>query len=294
MITIAIDPILMQLGPLVLTWHGVLAALGVAVGFAVVLWEAPKLGLPADDVYTAAIIAIPAGFVGARLFHVADNLELYMEHPMLLLSFQEAGMALYGAFVGGLVAILGYVWYKRYSVWQALDATALAILVGDAVGRLACTVNGDAYGIPTDLPWGFIYTHPGSFVPAEWQGIPTHPFPVYEIIWCLLVAALVYYLRPRVAVRGFLFLISLGGYALGRLFISFVRDNLIILHLVKTDAVDIGLNEAQLISVIILVVVVPLGIYLWRRGTRYAPPAEPSEADEAVEELDASIPVAEE
>lgn len=280
----------MQLGSLVLTWHGVLAALGVAVGFAVALWEAQRLGLKADDVYTAAIIAIPAGFVGARLFHVADNLDLYMRHPMLLLSFQEAGMALYGAFIGGLVAILGYVWYKRYSVWQALDATALAILIGDAVGRLACTINGDAYGIPTDLPWGFIYTHPGSFVPAEWRGIPTHPFPVYEIIWCLLVAALVYTLRSRLTVRGLLFLVSLGGYALGRLFISFFRDNLIILHLVKTDAVDIGLNEAQLISVIVLVVVVPVGIYLWRRGARYGPSGEPSDSDETIEGANASIP----
>lgn len=279
MITISIDPNLMQIGPLVLTWHGVLAALGVAVGFAVVLWEANRLGINTDDVYTAAIITIPVGFIGARLFHVADNLELYMAHPALLLSFQEAGMALYGAFVGGLVAILAYVWYKKYSVWQALDATALAILVGDAVGRLACTVNGDAYGIPTDLPWGFVYTHPASFVPPEWQGIPTHPFPVYEMIWCLLVAALIYFLRTRIKVRGILFLLSLGGYALGRFFTSFVRDNLIILPLVKTDTIDIGLNEAQVISVIVLVVAVPLGIYLWRRSPRY--------------DVDAPAPVAE-
>ena len=269
MITISIDPILMQLGPVALTWHGLLAALGVAVGFAVVLWEANRLGIQADDVYTAAIIAIPVGFIGARLFHVADNLELYIAHPMLLLSFQEAGMAIYGAFIGGLVAILAYVWYKKYSVWQALDATALATLVGDAVGRLACTVNGDAYGMPTDLPWGFIYTHPGSFLPPEWKGIPTHPFPVYEMIWCLLVAAILFPLRTRIQVKGILFVLSLGGYALGRFFTSFVRDNLIILPLVKTDTLDIGLNEAQVISVIILVVVVPLGIYLWRRGPRY-------------------------
>jgi len=269
LITISIDPILMHLGPIALTWHGVLAALGVAVGFAIVLWETNRLGFKADEVYTAAILAIPAGFIGARLFHVADNLELYMAHPMLLLSFQEAGLALYGAFVGGLVAILAYVWYKRYSVWQALDATALAVLVGDAVGRLACTVNGDAYGIPTDLPWGFIYTHPASFVPPQWRGVPTHPFPVYEMIWCLGVAAVLYFLRTRIQVKGILFLLSLGGYALGRLFTSFVRDNLIILYVAKTDTIDIGLNEAQLISVIVLLVAVPLGVYLWRRGLRY-------------------------
>lgn len=268
MITISIDPIIMRLGSLALTWHGVLAALGLAVGLAVVLWEANRLGIETDDVYTAAIIAIPVGFVGARLFHVADNLELYVARPELLLSLQEAGMALYGAFIGGLVAILAYVRYKRYSVWQALDTTALAILVGTAVARWACTLNGDAYGIPTDLPWGLIYTHPDSFLPNEWRGIPTHPFPVYEMLWCWSVAALLYFLRTRIKVRGILFLLSLGGYALGRFFLSFVRDNLIILYLVKTDTIDIGLNEAQLVSVIILVVAVPLGVYLWRRGAR--------------------------
>ncbi|MBU0491291.1 MAG: prolipoprotein diacylglyceryl transferase [Chloroflexi bacterium] len=269
MITISIDPILMHLGSIALTWHGILAALGVAVGFAVALWEAKRLGISSDDVYTAAILAIPAGFIGARLFHVADNLELYLANPMLLLSFQEAGMALYGAFLGGLVAILAYVWYKKYSVWQAVDAAALGILVGDAVGRLACTVNGDAYGIPTDLPWGFIYTHPGSFVPPAWRGIPTHPYPVYEIILCLLLAAVLFFLRTRIQVKGLLFLLAMGGFAFVRFFISFVRDNLIIVQVVKTDTIDIGLNEAQLISMLIVVVLVPLGLYLWRRGPRY-------------------------
>jgi len=276
LITISIDPVITRLGPVALTWHGVLAALGAAVGFVVILWESQRLGFKSDEVYTAAILAIPAGFIGARLFHVADNLETYMAYPALLFSFQEAGLALYGAFIGGLVTILAYVWYKKYSVWQALDATAVAILVGDAVGRLACTVNGDAYGIPTDLPWGFIYTHPDSFVPTQWRGIPTHPFPVYEMIWCLALAAILYYLRTRIPVKGILFLLSLGGYALGRFFTSFIRDNLIILHLVKTDTVDIGLNEAQIISVIILAVAVPVGVYLWRRGSRYPGQAGPA------------------
>jgi phosphatidylglycerol:prolipoprotein diacylglycerol transferase len=280
LITISVDPIITRLGPIALTWHGLLAALGVAVGFVVILREAQRLGFKADDVYTAAILAIPAGFIGARLVHVADNLAIYQANPMLLLSFQEAGMAIYGAFIGGLVAILAYIWYKHYSVWQSLDAAALGILVGDAVGRLACTVNGDSYGKPTDLPWGFIYTNPGSFVPREWLGVPTHPFPVYEILWCLALAVLLYFLRTRIKAKGLLFLLALGGYALGRFFISFCRDNLIILPIVKTGSMDIGLNEAQVISVLFLVVAVPLGIYLWRRGPRYdqPPSAQPVEA----------------
>jgi phosphatidylglycerol:prolipoprotein diacylglycerol transferase len=269
------DPIIMRLGSIALTWHGVLAALGVAVGFVIVLREAQRLGFKADEVYTAAILAIPAGFIGARLFHVADNLDVYTANPALLFSFQEAGMAIYGAFVGGLVAILGYVLYKRYSVWAALDTTALAILVGDAVGRLGCLANGDSYGQPTTLPWGFIYTNPGSFVPRDWLGVPTHPFPLYEILLCLATAAAIYFLRPRIKVAGILFLLSMGGYALGRFFTSLVRDNLIILRVAKTDTLDIGLNEAQVISVLALLVIVPLAVYLWRRSTRPAAAAAP-------------------
>ena len=283
MITIAMDPIIMRLGSIALTWHGLLAALGVAVGFVIALREAQRLGFKADEVYTAAILAIPAGFIGARLFHVADNLDVYTANPALLFSFQDAGMAIYGAFVGGLVAILGYVLYKRYSVWAALDTTALAILVGDAVGRLGCLANGDSYGQPTTWPWGFIYTNPGSFVPRDWLGVPTHPFPLYEGLLCLATAAVLYFLRPRLKIAGILFLLSMGGYALGRFFTSLVRDNLIILRVAKTETLDIGLNEAQVISVLALLVIVPLVIFLWRRGARPAPesPAEVPAASES-------------
>ena len=73
---------------------------------------------------------------------------------------------------------------------RVLDCLALAIPVGQIIGRCANIINGDTWGSPTHLPWGFVYTNPNALLPANLLGVPTHPTPVYEQLWLVIMLAI--------------------------------------------------------------------------------------------------------
>ena len=129
-LTFAFDPIIAQIGPFQLGWHGLFTALAVAVG----LWLAGRLarqrGIPSDLVSGVALWAVVGGVIGARLFHVLDHLPFYLQNPLLIPAVWEGGIAVYGAFIGGLLAGGIAAWRARADVWQLLDIAAPSMLLG--------------------------------------------------------------------------------------------------------------------------------------------------------------------
>ncbi|HLB12888.1 MAG TPA: prolipoprotein diacylglyceryl transferase, partial [Dehalococcoidia bacterium] len=152
MIEIAFDPILIQVGSFQLSWHGVFSALAVALA----VWFGQRrmriAGLPPESFGRITVWAILGGVIGARLFHIFDHLPYYLENPLQAFSFWEGGLAVYGAFAGGILGAILAVRREGLRVWPLLDAGAPAMLVGQAVGRLGCLTNGDAWGMPTGGP----------------------------------------------------------------------------------------------------------------------------------------------
>jgi phosphatidylglycerol:prolipoprotein diacylglycerol transferase len=79
---------------------------------------------------------VVGGIVGARLFHVADHLPYYLANPLLIPAVWEGGIAIYGAFLGGLIGGVVAARRARLPIWRLLDVAAPAMLVGQAIGRL--------------------------------------------------------------------------------------------------------------------------------------------------------------
>lgn len=134
-VNVSFDPIIAQWGSFQLGWHGVFVALAVviAVRFAAYLGE--KEGIQSDTVYGIATWGVVGGIVGARLFHVADHLQFYLANPLLIPAVWEGGIAVYGAFIGGLIGGGIVAWRDRLPIWRLLDVAAPAMLVGQAIGR---------------------------------------------------------------------------------------------------------------------------------------------------------------
>ena len=193
---------------------------GIVVGTWLTLHLARKAGIPQETTITAAVWGVLFGLVGARLSHVLDNLDFYIDNPVKILAIHEGGLGWYGGLIGGILAVVVYSRIKKFPLGRFADATGFGVILGLSIGRIGCTINGDAAGTLTSLPWGLIYTHPDSFAPL-W--IATHPAPVYEILWNLLTLAALWRLRGRLQPDGSLFLVLLAAYSFGRFFISWVR-----------------------------------------------------------------------
>jgi len=160
------------------------------------------------------------------------------------------GLAIYGAVLGAALGIWIYSRFRKISFGHLADVIAPGIILAQAIGRVGCTLNGCCYGKETDIFCAVVYTHPESHGPI---GIPVHPTQVYEIIFNLMVFGVLLALRKRFRPDGSLFMIYLSLYSIWRIVVDFVREGKPFLF---------GLHEAQVISIIILIVTISL--MAWR------------------------------
>ncbi len=272
MITISMNPIAFTIGSLEVRWYGIMVALAVA---AVILWtmrqvEKHKAELPTRPEIGVAPAGIAGGAIGAKLVHVLERLDYYIQHPLEV--FSGGGLAIFGGVLGCIVGIWVYLklthnkeGVRAFGFYA--DLTAPGILLAQAIGRVGCLINGCCYGIPAPswLPWSVVYTNPNSFAPLN---VPLHPTQAYEIIFCLIAFGILLRLRARVkGIEGALLLFYLALYSGWRFGDGFLR----------TDLVFSGLSQAQIISVVVLVVSIILIVRLQRRHRQANLAAGPAE-----------------
>jgi phosphatidylglycerol:prolipoprotein diacylglycerol transferase len=259
-VTIDIDPVIGRLGPFEFGWYGVIMAIGILLGLWIVSRQLKLRGIDSYQVLGIAIFALPGGILGARLLHVLENPDYFVDNPGQILSLRMVGLAIYGVIAGSLLGAVLYSLWKKLPVLRVLDSGALAFPVAQLVGKSANIINGDTWGRATDLPWGITYTNPNSFIPDSLLGIATHPTPVYEQIWLVVViVVLALNMRRLMKVDGLAILSYCWLYSLGRFVVSFYRVNTSILW---------GLKEAQVIALAVLIVVPTLAYWLIRRSSK--------------------------
>lgn len=267
-INVTIDPIFFAWGPLQLGWHGLFSALALAVAVRFGLRRAEQLGLPAEPIAGGLVWAVAGGVIGARLFHVLDHLPYFAENPLEVFAIWRGGIAVYGAFVGGVLAGAAAARAAGLPVWRVLDAAAPAMLVGQAIGRVGCLINGDAWGAPcSGCPFCVVYHHPNALLPQALLGVPTHPYPLYEIGAGLVLLVLLWGARRHLASPGSTFLAASLGYACIRFGLTFFRQETVVAW---------GLQEAQLVALATGAVAAGLAVARTRRGARRSASGAPT------------------
>ena len=267
--TINLDPVIFRLGSLEIRWYGVLITTGIVVGFALLARRAKREGFDTNDIWMAMIWTVIGGLLGARIVHILDNLSYYIANPRELFGLQIVGLAIYGALAGGVGAFAIYMHVKHLPTLKLLDCGAVAMPVGQAIGKFANVINGDTWGTPTGLPWGVVYTNPNTMLPDNLLGVPTHPAPIYEQLWLVFTAVIVWKARPHLKGDGQAFILYVIMYSVGRFLITFLRVN---------NPILFGLKQAQLIALAAVVILVPVFLFLGRRapaaaGARVVDPA---------------------
>ena len=239
------DPTL-ALGPLHLTWHALFALLGMAVGVGVGVRLARSFAT-FDRAYAIGLVGVVGGLAGSRVFHVLDAWPRYAAEPLGALAVWDGGASIIGGAIGGPLAGGLMALRLRVPLGRTLDAGAVGLGLGMAIGRIGDVVNGEHHATAcAGLPWCVRYTHPDTLGQRDF----VHPAVAYEMLWDLFAAAVALSLIPRaerLGLRGRVLFVFLGIYGVGRFFISFLR----------LDAVALfGLGQAQLASLAFVAVAV--------------------------------------
>jgi len=232
------NPVILTIGTLEIRWYGIMVVLAVIAVIGLSLVEARRKGIPQDVVWDAGLWAVVGGIIGARLLHIIDRWQYYLYHPEQLLNF--AGLAIWGAVLGGLTAILIFCLVRKMSFWELGDIAAPGAILGQAIGRVGCLVNGCCYGLTCGLPVAVIYSNPSSYAPL---GVPLYPTQLFHIIWDLAGFAVLWSLRKKLRPEGSLFLLWLIFFGAGDFIIRFFRES---------EPFLFNLPQAQIIDILMM------------------------------------------
>lgn len=217
-----------HLGPLHLSIYGLLIAVGAIVATRMMVRRYATLGGDPDLAERAAMVALGAGIVGARLAFIIPRFDQFLAEPHHLLAIWQGGLAFFGGLTVAIPVTWWYVHRRGGDVAGMVDAAAPALPVAHAIGRWGCYFNQELYGRPTDVPWA-LRIDPQHRVTGFEQYATFHPTFLYESLWNLALAGVLLWVdRRRVdgrvrLRRGSLGFLYLAGYGLGRFWIEWLR-----------------------------------------------------------------------
>jgi len=211
-----IDPIIFALGPLKIRWYGLMYVIAFLLAWwlarnrALKSWSIIKPGQVDDLLFYGMLGVIVGGRLGYALFYGWDQLT---SDPFYLFKITQGGMSFHGGLAGVMIAMWLYSRHLGVRVWGVLDFVAPIVPLGLGFGRIGNFINGELWGKPTDMPWGFnvngMVLHPSMLYEAILEG-----FILFAILWVFSSRE-----RPYMSVSGLFLLL----YGLFRFAVEFVR-----------------------------------------------------------------------
>lgn len=256
------NPYVIDLGMVQISWYSVFILIELFIGGTVLLREARKFNMNdeflSNLVFWTAIFAI----VGARLYYVAFNWNYYGQNPLDIIKIWEGGLAIHGAILFGFIFIFFYTLRYRVKLFRVLDIAAPGLIIGQAIGRWGNFFNQEAYGGEVTRSFLENLHIPKFIIDGMYiNGTYYHPTFLYESLWCLLGFIILILIRRfyKYLKKGQLTGLYFMWYSAGRFFIEGLR----------TDSLMLGeYKMAQLVSVSLFVI--GLIIVVWRaRGSKF-------------------------
>lgn len=252
-------------------------ALCIVAGILVAIWLTKRRyvarGGDPEIVMDAALIAVPAGIVGGRLYHViTDNDQYFCEtcNPVDALKITNGGLGIWGAVALGVLCVWIMMRVRGLRFAPLVDAAAPGIILAQAIGRLGNWFNQELYGRPTDVPWGLeIYYRVdanGALAPLTGRSTGevlyvVHPTFLYELLWNLLICVLLLWADKRFHLdRGRVFWLYVAGYTAGRFWIELMRSD--------PATLIYGLRVNTITSTVLFVISIACVMWLSRKTSK--------------------------
>ena len=169
------DPVAFTIAGIEIRWYGILIAAGMLLAVYISSRRAPTHGITDEDVLDIALWMLPIGVIGARVYYVLFNLDMY--HSLReAVNIRNGGLAIHGGLIFGMITVFVICRRKKISALNVLDLFIPTVALAQSIGRWGNYFNGEAHGGPTDLPWGILV-----------DGVKVHPTFLYESLWCLFL-----------------------------------------------------------------------------------------------------------
>lgn len=249
-----------SIGTFEVKWYGVIIATGLLLAVFYGMKRAPFYGIDPDKLLDAIIVGVICAVVGARLYYVAFSWDYFKNDPIRIITdFHEGGLAIYGGIIGGLLGGGIVAKVKKINVFACLDLAALGFLIGQGLGRWGNFTNQEAFGTPTDLPWGMVSENTG--------GIAVHPCFLYESLWCLLGFVLLHFFSKKFQqYKGQIFFMYLIWYGFERMIVEGLRTDSLYLPF---SIFGYTPRVSQLLSALLLLLGIAMLIIFRNRKDRF-------------------------
>jgi len=241
------DPYIIKFGDFGLRWYSCLILIGVLIGIKMVQKEGRRFGINKDFLFNMAFWSIIFGIIGARIYYVIFNYDIYKGDLMSVFHIWEGGMAIHGGLIAG--TITAFLYCKKYQVdfVRIADLCVPALLLAQGIGRWGNFFNGEAHGAATSLEHLQSRHLPQLIIDGMYiWGLYYEPTFLYESVACLIgFVALLIIRRFKYIKVGTLTSIYLMYYSVIRFFIESMRTDSLMLG---------GFRVAQLVSIILFLV----------------------------------------
>lgn len=244
-----------------IAYYGIIIAIGMLLGILLIMYRGKKAGIDEDAGLDVCIYSLVFGIIGARLYYVAFQWDLYKDNLLQIFNLREGGLAIYGGVLAGMVACIVVCKCKKLSFFQVADIVMPGVLVGQIMGRWGNFFNREVFGGYTnnifamELPLNAVrsmdditqemISH-GRMV-GDVMYVQVHPTFLYESLWNLVLLIFLLWYTKRKKFDGELFFDYLFFYGLGRFWIEGVR----------TDQLKLwgtGIPVSQVVAVVMMIV----------------------------------------
>ena len=260
----AINPVLVQWGPLAIRWYALAYIAGLVLGWLLIrrivsddrYWIGKKRP-SADSIDDLLVYCAFGVIIGGRLGNVLFyDPQYYFSHPIEIFKVWEGGMAFHGGLIGALIGVLLFCRRYKAPALTVLDLCSLVAPIGIFLGRIANFIRPELWGRPTDVPWAVVF--PGT------DGQPRHPSQIYEaLLEGLLAFVILYTLAQMGALRrpGVLTGVFAIVYGAARILSEFFRE-----PDPRLEDLGRGLTMGMVLSLPLMITGVGMLAWSYRRG----------------------------
>ncbi len=216
-----VNPEIFRFGNFAVRWYGLFFALAFLFGYIIVGKMFKREGVPETMLDKLTLYMAIGTIVGARLGHVCFYEPAYFcQHPGEILKIWHGGLASHGAAIGILLALWLFARNTKTRFLWIMDRVVVVVALAGFFIRMGNLMNSEIYGVPTTLPWGFVFVRNG-------ETVPKHPTQIYEALSYLAIFVVLWWIyrkKQGKPAEGYLFGLFLIMTFTARFFIEFIKE----------------------------------------------------------------------